>query len=242
MMRGRRKAAAGATLALGVALAAAPGAPAASPLVEQMVVASNGTAHVQNVRARKTIVKVGRRKCAVGPGLPLSALLRSAVRKISLKDYGQCSRRTRDGSGLYVRAIGRDKARGNDGWVYKVDHRHAVAGAADPAGPFGRGRLKSGARVAWYYCRTDDESGRCAPTLEVNPRVDPDGSVAVEVRAYDDEARASTAGGATVRAGAVTATTGPDGMARLSLPPGTHSLHAEAPGTIRSFPERVVVP
>jgi hypothetical protein len=61
------------------------------------------------------------------------------------------------------------------------------------------------------------------------------------VTAYDDEGRGRRLEGATVRSGAITATTDANGVATLSLSPGTHRLHAEKRGHIRSFTERVAV-
>ena len=67
------------------------------------------------------------------------------------------------------------------------------------------------------------------------------GTVTVRVTAYDDEGRGDRVAGATVRSGAVTATTDANGVATLSLPPGTHRLYAEKRGHIQSFTERVAV-
>ncbi len=124
---------------------AAPTAFAAkAPLVRQLVVFKSGNGVEKQVRARGVTVKVGRRRCAAGTGTPLAALVRSKPGTIRLLDFGSCSRRARDGGQLFVRQIRKDRNRGLDGWVYKVGRRIATAGAADPSGPFGRGRLKSG--------------------------------------------------------------------------------------------------
>jgi hypothetical protein len=230
--------------AAALAVAAPAGAntarPSAAPVVEQMVVFRDGSAPVHRVRAGATIARIGRRRCAVAAGTALAALLRSPLPAIGLRDFGRCSRRARDGGGLFVRSIGPDRNRGQDGWVYKVGNRAATAGAADPSGPFGRGRLRSGARITWFYCRLT-ASGSCQRTLRTSSSAQPDGQVTVTVRAYDDDGRARPAAGATVRSGDQTAVADDQGTARLTLPQGTHQLHAEQAGRIRSFPEEVRV-
>ena len=78
--------------------------------------------------------------------------------------------------------IGSDRNRGQRGWVYKVGRRAATAGAGDTGGPFGRGRLRRGQRVTWFYCvRAAD----CQRTLEVEASPTAGGIVAT-VRGYDD--------------------------------------------------------
>ena len=67
-------------------------------------------------------------------------------------------------AGLLVTGIGPDRNRGQRGWVYKVGRRAATAGAGDLGGPFGRGRLRAGQRVTWFYCV---RAGDCQRTLEV---------------------------------------------------------------------------
>ena len=121
---------------------AAPTASAKAPVVRQLVAFKSGATLERKVRARGLNVKVGRRRCAVGTATPLAALLRSKPGTIGLRDFGSCSRRARDSGQLFVRSIRKDRNRGLDGWVYKVGRKAATAGAADPAGPFGRGRLQ----------------------------------------------------------------------------------------------------
>ena len=204
--------------ALGIAclaalLAASP-AVAAAPVVEQMVVFRDGDAVTRTVTASEARVRVGRRRCT-------------------------CSTRARDSGGLFVRSIKGERNRGQDGWVYKVGRRGATAGAGDPSGALGRGRLKPGQRVTWFYCRLRD--GGCQRTLTVDARPEP-GAVSVTVRGYDDEGRGVPVAGATVTAGSASAVSGADGSARLALPAGPHRLVAERDGVVRSFPERVAVP
>jgi hypothetical protein len=214
------------------------GTPAvAAPPVEQMVVFKSGRAVSARSSTRGLTVRVGRRRCAVGSATPLAALVRSKPGRIRLRDFGSCSRHARDAGGLYVAAIGREAERGRGGWVYKVGHKAATAGAADPSGPFGNGRLRRGRRVTWFYCL---HAGDCQSTLELRVRAEA-GAAMVSVRAYDDEGKGRRVQGATVSAGAVSATTGADGSARLALPPGRYRIHAEKPGLVRSFDEAAVV-
>ena len=226
-------------LACLAALLAAPPAGAAAPAVRQMVVFRDGDAVTRTVMAKQASVRVGRRRCTAGEGTALAALARSHVGRLRLRDFGSCSSRARDGAGLFVEAIGSDRNRGQNGWVYKVGRRGATAGAADPSGPFGRGRLRRGQRVTWFYCRL--RGGGCQRTLELVASAEP-GGVAATVRAYDDEGRGVPVSGATVSAGAVSGETAADGSVRLALPPGRNRLVAEKDGLVRSFAERVTVP
>jgi len=123
--------------------------------------------------------------------------------------------------------------------VYKVGRRGATAGAADPGGPFGRGRLRTGQRVTWFYCRLRD--GGCQRSLELRATAEPGGLLAT-VRGYDDEGRGVPIDGANVTAGDASATTGADGSAHLALGAGSYRPVAAKPGLVRSFPERVEVP
>ena len=236
----RRAAVIGLALAAGVMPATADAA--GGSVVRQLVVLPTGEGHQETVRASETTVQVGRRRrrCRVGAGTPLAALARAELPRLVIDDFGDCSRRARDAAGLYVRAIGGHRGRGSDGWVYKVGNRQASAGAGDPAGPFGRGRLRSRARVTWFYCRFDEAARGCQRTLAVRPRPDASG-VGVRVIAYDDRGRGIPAAGATVRAGDTAATTDATGFARLELPAGRHRVRAEQDGLVRSFDEAVTV-
>jgi hypothetical protein len=216
-------------------IAAAPAV--AAPPVDQMVVFKSGRVLRVRSSTRGLRVRVGRRRCAVGSATPLAALVRSRPGRIRLRDFGSCSRHARDAGGLYVAAIGREAERGRGGWIYKVGHKAATAGAADPTGPFGNGRLRRGQRVTWFYCL---RAGDCQSTLELRVRVE-SGAAVVSVRAYDDEGRGTRVPGATVSAGAAGATTGPDGRARLTLAAGRYRIHAEKRGLVRSFDEAAVV-
>jgi hypothetical protein len=232
----RRAAAIVAALAV---LAPVGGAQAAPPEIRQMVVFRDGTAVAKAVSTRATRVRVGGRRCTAGDATPLAALVRSRPGRLRLHDFGSCSRRARDAGGLFVEAIRGDANRGQDGWVYKVGNRAATAGAADPSGPFGRGRLRAGQRLTWFYCRLRE--GGCQRTLGLKVRAEP-GALLATVRGYDDEGEGIPVQGAAVSAGAATAETDATGTARLPLMPGSYTVVAAKSGLVRSFAERVEVP
>jgi hypothetical protein len=217
------------------------GAPAeaAAPKVRQLVVFRDGSATGETVSTRATHVRVEDRRCAAGSGTALAGLVRSRPGRLRLRDFGACSSRPRDAGGLFVQAIRGDRNRGQNGWVYKVGRRAATAGAADPAGPLGRGRLRAGQRVTWFYCRLRD--GGCQRTLELTWRAEP-GTLVASVHGYDDQAQGVPVEGATVRAGGAEALTDASGEARLALPPGRYRAVAAKAGLVRSFTERVEVP
>ena len=233
---------AGAIVAASVCLVAAAAAPtgvyAAAPRVEQMVVFRSGDAPVRTLRASGSAVRVGQRRCAVATGTPLAALVRSGVGPLRLRDFGSCSRRPRDGGGLFVTGIGADRNSGLSGWVYKVGNRLGTAGAADPTGPFGSGRLRAGTRVTWFYCRVPSN---CQRTLVTRTRVQPGGVVVVRVTAHNDQGRGIAAREATVRLDTQSAVTDSSGDARFTVAPGTYTVRAEQADRVRSFPERVRV-
>jgi len=211
---------------------------AAAPRVRQMVVFRDGHALTKRVSAAATTLNVSGRRCATGKGTALAVLARSHVGRLRLRDFGACSSRPADAGLLLVTGIGADRNRGQRGWVYKVGRRAATAGAGDPSGPFGNGRLRAGQRVTWFYCvRATD----CQRTLEV--RAEPTaGGIVATVRGYDDAGDGVAVEGARVSAGAVTGLTGADGRVQLALASGTHRLVARKDGLVRSFTELVEVP
>jgi hypothetical protein len=193
----------------------------------------------KQVRAEATTVTVRRHRCAVGASTALAALVRSRPGKLRLHDFGSCSRRPADAAGLFVAGIGGDLNHGQNGWVYKVGNRAATAGAADPGGPFGRGKLHTGQRVTWFYCRM--RSGGCQRTLALKLRATA-GTLTATVKGYDDQGHAVAVPEATVTAGKFTAVTGGNGVATLDLPAGRYRVVAGKAGLVRSFAERVEVP
>jgi hypothetical protein len=224
----------------GVACCAAP-APAAAkaPVVKHLVAFNDGTVKEKRVRASAVSVKVGGRRCAVGRATPLAALVRAKPGALGLKDFGSCSRRAADGGQLFVRSIRGVRNSGQDGWVYKVGRRWASAGAADPSGPFGRGRLRSGQRVTWFYGRM--RGGSFQRTLELTAKQSGTGTVVLRVRGYDDDGRGVPVEGADVISRAGSAVTGARGEAVLNVPPGSYVLRARKRGLVPSFGVRVMV-
>ena len=226
---------------LGAAVAAAPAGGAAqkqAPKVDQMVVFPSGKAVRKRVSTRALKVRVRGRRCSAGSRTALAALVRSHPGRIRLRDFGTCSARAADASGLFVSGIGRNRNKGRDGWVYKVGKRAATAGAADPAGPFGSGRLRAGKRVTWFYCRL--ESGGCQRSLGLKFKSELD-SISAIVSGYDDEGRGAREPGATVVVDGTEVEADANGVAQLVLGEGTHSVFARKEGRVRSFTERVVV-
>jgi len=190
------------------------------------------------VSTTATTVRVAGRRCATGNGTALAALVRSHVGRLRLRDFGACSSRPADAGGLLVTGIDGDRNLGQRGWVYKIGRRAATAGAGDPAGPFGHGRLRARQRVTWFYCvRATD----CQRTLEVRAKPTAGGVVAT-VRGYDDAGDGVPIEGARVSAGAVTGLTAADGRVQFALASGTHRLVARKDGLVRSFTELVEVP
>jgi hypothetical protein len=239
-----------ALLTLAVAILASPAAQAAStPRVDVMVVGrSKVLQDPVTVSAKPASLRVRGRSCSVAAGTPLAALegaRRMGGPSFSLRDYGACSTRASDASGLFVYKLGPDRNRGQDGWVYKVGRKAGSTSAGDASGPFGTGRrLKSGSAVTWFWCMMGAQG--CQRTLEVRPAaatVAPGGSLSVTVRGYDDQGRGVIVAGATVNLGAATAITGADGGATLTAPPsaGRVKLGAQAAGMVRAFPVAVVV-
>jgi hypothetical protein len=225
-----------------VAAVVAPGAAAAATNVDQLIVFRDGSALARRVDARATTVRVGARRCAVPARTGMAALVRSKPPGLKLRDFGSCSSRARDAAGLFVSRIGSDRNRGQDGWVWKVNNKLATAGAADPSGPFGRGLLRDGARVTWFYCRLNPATGSCQRTLTVKPVANGGGSLTVTVRSYDDRGRSKLVAGATVTAGIATAQTDAQGVARFAgLAPGVAQVHATAAKAIRSHSVAVTV-
>lgn len=236
------------TLALAVAAGALAGVPPAAPAaaVDLMVVGKERVLQApKTMRLKKRKVRVGARRCTLGRATPLAALAGIRLR-LRLKDYGSCGRAARDSGGLYVRRVARDGARGSDGWVYKVGRRAGTGGAADLAGPFGRGGLRDGQRLLWFYCRKEGADGSCQRTLEVAPQattVAAGETLRVTVRGYDDAGRGVPVEGATVSLGTEQAVTGAGGAATLTAPAqaGGAELVAVRDGMVRSFAQEVTV-
>ncbi|MEJ7714212.1 MAG: hypothetical protein WKF40_00320 [Thermoleophilaceae bacterium] len=203
-----------------------------APTVKQMVVFNSGRAKLRTVKAAGLKVKVGSRRRSVGHRHPAGrpgALAAGPHRAAQLR--GQ----------LYVSSIASDRARGLSGWLYKVGNKLASAGAADPSGPFGSGRLRTGQRVTWYYGSLEGQSGPRTLTLKVTAGSAP-GTATARVRSYDDEGRGRAEAGVSVKAsGGTPATTSADGSAVVAATAGRRAFTAAKSGSIRSFPVRATV-
>lgn len=236
--------------AAAVAQAAAAVPAQGAPRVRVMVVGrSDLLLAPRTVAAGAVTVRASGRPCAAGAGTPLAALAgarRAGGPGFRVRDYGgSCSRRAADGAGLFVFQVGPDRNRGRDGWVYKVGGRLGTAGAGDPGGPFGRGLLRSGQHVTWFWCRMS-RRGSCQRTLSVRPaarRVRAGGRLAVTVFGFDDRGRRARVAGARVLLGGRSARSGRDGVALLRAPGrrGRVRLTATRRGMVRAFDTRVRV-
>jgi hypothetical protein len=231
------------------ALVAAAPAGAAAPLVQQMVVFKNGTSKIGKVRASAATVKVGGKRCAVGAGTPLAALVTSRPGTIRFTDYGSCGTRARDSGGLYVRAIKANVARAEDGWVYKVGNKAAPAGAADPSGPFGHGLLRGGQRVTWFWCDAQPGVEGCQRTLELKVTGAAEHATRVRVRGYDNAGKGVAVEGAqlvvdrrlAIDRDGLPVTTDTSGNASLDLVAGPHTIVTMKQGLVRAYPVDVNV-
>jgi hypothetical protein len=234
-----------AVIVLAGALLAAPAVADARGKVEVMVVGKRDLlVPAKEVTLKPRAVGIDGKRCAIGRDTPLSALAGTGI-SFRLVDYGACSRRPRDAGSLYVRKIGPDRAKGRDGWVYKVGRRVGSSGAADPAGPFGTGRrLRAGQQVLWFWC-VKDARDACQRTLETSSAgsAAPGAPLAVTVRGYDEQGRGVAIAGATVRLGDATAVTGADGVATVTAPAaaGRYAVEATKAGLVQSFPRTVTV-
>ena len=231
------------------ALAAPVAGAGAAPRVKVMVVGrSDVLLAPRAVDARQVIVRASGKRCAVGAATPLAALAgarRAGGPSFTVRDYGgSCSSRPADSASLFVTRVGGDRNRGRDGWAYKVGTRAGSAGAADLTGPFGRGRLRSGASVTWFWCRLGGR-GSCQRTLSVSSRrgVRRGGRLRVRVRAYDDAGHAILVRGARVAFGSARARTDARGIAIVRAPgrPGSARLTATRAGMVRAFDHRIRV-
>jgi hypothetical protein len=211
------------------------------PKVNQLVVFRDGSFKEKTTRAKRVSVHLGHKRCIVGTGTPLAALVASRVAKVGLRDFGSCSRRARDAGGLFVRKLGPDANSGQDGWVYKVGRKSGTAGAADPKGPFGHGKLKFGAHVLWFYCHMQ-ASGGCQRTLSFDEiDTQPPGALLVQVGAYNDQGKGIPAAGVTVHVDSASGVTDATGAVRIVAGVGKHKMYADGGGYVRTFDTTVEV-
>src|SRR4051794_16035347 len=130
-----------------------------------MVVFRDGHARTSQPLLAGTPLKGGGKRCALAGGTPLAALVRSGVRPLSLRDYGSCSKKPADAASLFVKAIGSDRNKGSDGWVYKAGNVLGTAGGGGPPGPLGRGRPRAGAPLTGVWCPATTPHQGCPHTL-----------------------------------------------------------------------------
>ena len=105
-----------------------------------------GAAVQKTVGTRHASIAVRGRRCVVGDGTALAALVRSKAGRLGLRDFGACSTRPSDSASLLVTGIGPDRNRGQKGWVYKVGHRAATPVPATRAGRSAAGGSEAGSR------------------------------------------------------------------------------------------------
>lgn len=240
-----------AALALvGLLAAAAPAAAVGAPRVSVMIHGPSALLLAPRaVDAHAVLVRASGKRCRVAAGTALAVLAgarRAGGPSFRVRDDGgSCNRSARNSGALFVTQIGPNRNHGRNGWVYKIGTRAGTAGAADPSGAFGSGRMRGGERVTWFWCRLR-RSGTCQRTLAVAPsrwRVGRGDRVRVTVRGYDDFGRARRVRGARVRLGGRAATTDRRGVAMLRAPRrrGWARLTATRAGMVRAFDRRVRV-
>jgi hypothetical protein len=225
---------------IAVVVAVAVPAPASAARVELMVVGKERVLRApSHVKLKIRGARVEGRRCRIGAATPLSVLIATKL-KLGLRDYGNCGKRPRDGAGLYVTRVKREREKGRGGWVYKIGRKTPSLGAADPSR-----RLRDGQRVTWFWCEQDD-SGGCQRTLEARPErttAAPGETLTVTVRGYDDQGRGIPVEGATVALGSASAVTDAAGTAVLTVhaEPGEHAIEATRDGLVRAFPVEVTI-
>ncbi len=238
------------TAAAAVQALPAPRPASRGPLVQSMIAGANGqiVSPARSVSASATVVRVGRRSCAVAAGTPLAVLAatrRAGGPPFAVRDYGHCGGSPANSGQLFVYSLGGESNSGQNGWEYKVDDVAGSTGAGDQSGPNGDGRLlRAGERVLWFWCRSS--GGGCQRSLEAAPSaatVPSGGSLAVTVTGYDNEGHGAPVAGAIVTLGSDFASTGAGGQATLIAPadPGSYTVGARKPGLVPAFPETTVV-
>ena len=206
------------------ALLLAPVAEAAGPRVRAMVVGRSGDVVAGVKSVHLDAFRQGR--CRVGRGLPLGVLHEL---RVPYRARGGCE-------SLYVFQVGGARERGRGGWVYKVGTRGGTAAASDPTGPFGNGRIRSGAEVVWFWCR---RALRCQRSLKVTGerRVRVGRTLRVRVRGYDDYGRSRVIRGARVSVGRARVRTNRRGLATIRMARrGLFRLRAARRGLVPAFP------
>ena len=206
--------------------ASAPQANAVAPRVQVMVTGKTGILlPPKTVDASAFTATVAGRRCLIPQGTPLAALGAAGV-SMHLKDFGHCSSKAVDESGIYADQIAGITGVGMAGWMFKVNNVAGTAGAADGSGPFGRGPLASGARVLWFWCETYP----CQRTLAVTAPTSAHLSeyVTARVLAYDDNGGSIPAAGVKISLGMYSAITDSGGYGRVRTPAGAGMYYINA--------------
>ncbi len=217
--------------------------------VNVMVAGPNGPfAGSSLLKASATTVRAGKKRCKVAANTPLSALVASSRRSnfgFRIKDFGSCSKKlAANSSQLFVNKVGSYPNKGSDGWFFKVNDKAGTTGSADPSGPFGSGRLSSGDRVVWFYCKYKKGSGSCQRTLRLisSASARKGKTYKIKVVGYDDSKRGRAISKVRASIGGQTATTDKKGRAFLKpLRKGKFKLFASRKGMVSAFPRKVRV-
>jgi hypothetical protein len=212
------------TLAL---LAAGPGAAAAAPRVQMMVVGrGRPLLSARSLTLKPARVRIGHRTCRVPAGTALAGLL-AAHLPVAVTDVAGC-----DPASMFVRRIEGQRNHGLGGWEYKVGHADPSAGAADPSA-----RLRPEQRLLWYWCV---RAGACQRTLDLSFQFH-HGVARVTVRGYEDTGRGKLIPGATVHFGTLSLTTNSRGYIDVPSTPGRFLVYATKRAMVQSFPTEVGV-
>ena len=100
-----------------------------------------------------------------GRGTALAALVRSRTAGSGCGTSAPARARAATAAELFVARSAASATEARTAGSTRSAASGATAGAADPSAPFGRGRLRGGQRVTWFYCRL--RGGGCQRTLEL---------------------------------------------------------------------------
>ncbi len=236
----------------GHATASSTGRPASlspGPAVTVMVVGAGNVIlrQPEQISVAATAVTTSNGPCGIAAATPLAALVdlrRVGGPPFSIRDYGHCTASPRNSGQLFVYSLEGETNHGQNGWEYKVGNVSGSAGAADPSGPQGDGRLlANGAKVLWFWCQSF--GGGCQRTLEVRApaMVSRGASFTVQVIGYDNDGHGRSMSGARVSLATTSAVTGSSGRATLRAPSraGPLGVHASRSGSVPAFPDVVRV-
>jgi len=242
-----------ASVARGAGPSRHPGARAAlihpAPAVQLMVVGAGNLilAPARAISVPATTITTSRGSCGVAAATPLAALAdlhRLGGPRFAVRDYGHCTSGPANSGQLFVYSLDGETNHAQNGWEYKVNSRSGTAGAGDPGGPFGNGRvLAAGSKVLWFWCQAF--GGGCQRTLELSlpSRVARRSAFTVTVTGYDNDGHGQPMSGARVSLQGSAGVTDGSGRATLRAPAraGTFAVRASRPGSVPAFPGVVLV-